>query len=151
MDQVKNGNAISVDTGTMVTMSFERFMALKNVETDKERYATQISESTKNFAAADLRAKTAEDQLKPLQDQIEKAQESFKASEDEKQTLAAEWAEDISAIKQVVARYGFLEKTEEGWAFKADDQTAFGSKSVREKTKEASPKKADSTPKKSKK
>lgn len=57
---------ISVEATTTVTLSYERFMALKNVEADKERYAQHIMEHQVSLDAANLRIEELEKQITEL-------------------------------------------------------------------------------------
>lgn len=52
--------AILVEPTALVTIPFDRFMLLKNVEADKERYAIHIADHERNLSAANLKIKELE-------------------------------------------------------------------------------------------
>lgn len=61
---------IFVEAGITVTMPIEKYDQLKNVHTDKERYARQIHEHQRNLSTLEKKIKEQEDEIADLKLQL---------------------------------------------------------------------------------
>lgn len=92
---------IPVEPTALVTIPFDRYMSLKNVEMDKERYAQHIQEHNRNLDEANLKITDLEGKLAEFQqgildrdDQIKLLSEVHSKIKPKAKNVVAETQED---------------------------------------------------------